>query len=270
MLQFLLSRRATALPVSFLMLFVSLTLIVSATYYVSVTKIQTRGQLLNVAMAKQNMLSFEESIEFTKWSPKASNVYHFEDSGGMFRTYPTTKNLLVNITDNNTFYEVIFNSSIGKAVYELPSAEISVFTFYMKGDRRAIINQSAFTMAQLYLSPGTPSPELTLTYRPLVTISETGFSQGKPINTLRLYIINLNSSTTITTQGEFNIKSTCVNVTSTLQTYNFSYPITSIFVKTALDGRSDMVVLPVSSNASGAFVKVETLVCNIKLERIQG
>ncbi|MDH5449050.1 MAG: hypothetical protein OEX01_08650 [Candidatus Bathyarchaeota archaeon] len=269
-LRFLLSKRATALPVSFLMLFVSLTIIVSATYYVSVAKIQARGQLLNIAVAKQNMLYFEDSVGFTKWSPGTSTVYNFEDSGATFKTYPTAKSLLVNVTDNNTFHAIAFNSSIGKAVYELPPAETAVYTFYMKGDRRAIINQSAFTMAQLCLSPGTTSPELTLTYRPLATISETGFSQGKPVNTLRLYIINLNTSTTLTAQGEFNIKSTCTNVTSNLQTYNFSYRITTIFVKATFDERTDIVALPVSSNAGGAFVKVETLVCNIKLERIQG
>ncbi len=252
------------------MLFVSLTLIVSATYYISVTKIQAKGQLLNIAVARQNMIFFENSIGYAKWSPGTSSVYHFEDSGGTFKTFPTTKNLLINITDNNTFSDTVFNSSVGKAVYELPSAEIAVYTLYMKGDRRAIINQSAFTMAQLYLSPGTSSPELILTYRPLATIRETGYSQGKPVNTLRLYIISLNTSTTLTAQGEFNIKSTCMNVVSNLHTYNFSYTITSIFVKAVFDGRSDTVTLPVSSNSNGAFVKVETLVCNIKLERIQG
>ncbi len=269
-LQFLLSKRATALPVSFLMLFVSLTLIVSATYYVSVTKIQARGQLLNITIAKQNMLSFEDSIGFTAWSPGASGVYHFEDSGGTFKTNATAKRLLVNITDNNIFHTIVFNSTVGKVVYELPAAEMAVSTLYLKGDRRAIINQSAFTMVQLFLSSGTSSPELTLTYRPLATISETGFSQGKPVNTLRLYIINLNTSTNLTAQGEFNIKSTCINIASNLQTYNFSYQITSISVKATLDERSDIVMLPVSSNADGAFVKVETLMCNVKLERIQG
>ena len=94
-LRFFLSKKATALPVSFLMLFVSLTLIVSATYYVSVTKIQSRGQLLNISVAKQSMLSLENSIGFTEWSPGTSNVYHFEDSGGTFKIYPTAKSLLI-------------------------------------------------------------------------------------------------------------------------------------------------------------------------------
>jgi hypothetical protein len=251
------------------MLFVSLTLIVSATYYVSVTKIQARGRLLNIAVAKQNMVSLEDSVGFTLWSPGTSSVSHFEDSGGTFKTYPSAKNLLVKITDN-TFYAIVFNSSVGKAIYELPEAETEVYTFYMKGDGRAVINQSVFTIAQLYLSPGVPSPELTLTHRPLATISETGFSQGKPVNTLRLYVINLNASASLTAQGEFNVKATCISVTSSLRTYNFSYPITSIFVKAVFDGRSDTVALPVASNPDGAFVEVETLACNIKLERIQG
>jgi hypothetical protein len=269
-LQFFLSKRATALPVSFLMLFVSLTLIVSATYYVSVTKIQARGQLLNVSVAKQSMLSFEDSIDSITWSPSTTSVYHFEDSGGTFKTFPATKSLLVNVTDNMTFFATVFNSNVGKAVYELPAAEEFVYTLYLRGDEQSIINQNVFTMAQLYLALGASTPELTLTYRPLATMSETGSSQGKPVNTLRIYIINLNTSASLNTSGEFNIKATCLNVTSTLQTYNFTSSITTLTVKATLDERTDAVVLPVVSNSNGAFVKIETLVCNIKLERIQG
>jgi hypothetical protein len=268
--RFVLSKRATALPVSFLMLFVSLTIIVSATYYVSVTKIQARGQLLNVSVAKQSMLSFEDSINSITWSPRSTSVYHFEDSGGVFKTFPAAKSLLVNVTDNMAFFAIIFNSSVGKAVYELPASEASVYTLYLRGDKQAIINQNVFTMAQLCLALGESTPELTLTYRPLATMSETGSSQGKPVNTLRIYIINLNTSASLNTSGEFNIKATCLDVTSTLQTYNFTSAITMLTVKSTLDGRTDVVVLPVASSSNGAFVKIETLICNVKLERIQG
>jgi hypothetical protein len=252
------------------MLFVSLTLVISATYYVSVTKIENRGRILNVAVAKQNMLYLAEAAESTEWSPGTSSVYTFEDSGGTFKTFPTAKNLQLNVTDDATFHAVVFNSNVGKAVYELPSAEIAVYVFCLKGDSRAIINQSAFTTTQLYLSPGSPSPTLTLTYRPLVTICETGFNDGKPVNTLRLYVTSLNTSDTIIGEGDLSIKATCTSVTSTLQTYNFSYPITSLLVKSTFDGRSDTVVVPVESNPTGAFVRIETLVCHIKLERTQG
>ena len=268
--RFLSSRRATALPVSFLMLFVSLTLIISATYYVSVTKIEARGRILNITVAKQNMLYLADTIESANWSPGSSRVYTFEDSGGTFKTYPTAESLAVNVTDNAAFSTVVFDSSVGKAVHELSSSEAAVYTLYLKGDSRAVINQSAFTTTLLYLSPGTSSPELTLKYRPLATMSETGFTEGKPVNTLRFYIVNLNTSATVTAQGEFSIKTTCSSVVSSLQTYNFSYPITSLTIRTNFEGRVDTVVMPVKSNSSGAFVKIETLVCNVKLERIQG
>jgi hypothetical protein len=252
------------------MLFVSLTLIISATYYVSVTKIEARGRILNIAVAKQNMLYLADAVDSATWSPGSSRVYTFEDSGGTFKTYPTAESLVVNVTDNTTFHAVVFNSSVGKAVHELPSSEAAVYTLYLKGDSRAVINQSAFTTTLLYLSPGSPSPELTLKYRPLATISETGFTEGKPVNTLRVYIVNLNTSATITAQGEFSIKTTCSSVVSSMQTYNFSYPINALTVRANLEGRIDTVIIPVESNLVGAFVKIETLICNIKLERIQG
>ncbi len=264
------SKRATALPVSFLMLFVSLTLIISATYYVSVTKIEARGRILNVAVAKQNMLYFEDSISSTKWSPGTSSVYQFEDSGSTFKTYPTAKNLLINITDDATFSFIAFNSSVGKALYALPSAEAAIHASFLKGDSRAVINQSAFTMAQLYFSFGAPSPELTLTYRPLATMGRTSSAEEKPTNILRLYIINLNTSESMTAEGRFKIKATCTGISSNVQTLNFTSPIVSLSVKATLDGKSDVVVLPVESNSSGALVKVELLVCSIELQRIRG
>ncbi|MCW3982296.1 MAG: hypothetical protein NWE81_04215 [Candidatus Bathyarchaeota archaeon] len=242
----------------------------SATYYISVVKIQARGKLLNLAVAKQNMLSFEDAIDFTKWSPGTSNIYYFEDSGGAFKTQPTGRRLVVNVTDGAGLHSVAFNNSVGKVVYELPAAETVVYTHYLKGDKRAIVNQSAFTMTQLYVSPGSPSPEMTLTYRPLATVSETGFDEGKPVNTVRLYIVSLHLSNTFTAQGAFNIKATCVNVTSSLQNHNLTSPITSIRVTAILDGNRDTVILPVSSNAAGVFVKLEVLVCYVKIERAAG
>ncbi len=252
------------------MLFVALTLAVSATYYVSVVKIQARGRLLNIAVAKQDMLSFAEAVDFTKWSPGTSNTYHFEDSGGTFGIQPTAQSLFINVTDEAGLYAIAFNSSVGKAAYELPTAETAVSTNYLKGDKRSIINQSAFTMAQVYLSPGPPSPEMTLTYRPLATISETGFSGGKPVNTVRLYIVSLNTSTPFTAQGEFNVKAACVSVTSRLRSYNLTNPTAAIRVTAILDGNKDTVILPVSSNAAGVFVRLEILVCYIQIERAQG
>ncbi len=268
-MQLLRSKRGTALPVSFLMLFVSLTIIVSATFYVSVVEIQARGKLLNIAAAKQNMITLERSIRAAKWSPDTSIVCLFEDAGGTFQTHPTDKTLLINITDGQ-FQDTVFNDNIGRAIYQLPATETAISTLYMTGDRRAIINQTEFTMSQMYLSSGEVTPEVTLTYRPLATISETGFENGKPVNTLRIYIISLNQSMDFVAQGRFKVKATCTEVGSQVHMYNFTSAVTSISVKATFDGRSDLVILPVFSNTSGAFVQVETLLCGIKLERIQG
>jgi hypothetical protein len=267
--QLLQSKRAMELPVSFLMLFVSLTLIISTTYFISVEKIQARGQLLNIEVAKQNMLSFDESMGNVKWSPGSSIVQHFEDSGGTLKCHPTSHHINLNVTKDD-FQSTIFNDSVGKVIYELPPAEMTVYSFYMKGDERAIINQSTSSTSQLYITPGTPTPEIALTYRPLATIAETGFTQGKPINTLRLYIINLNASESIIAQGEFNLKSTCANTILKVQTHNFTYPITIITVKATSEDTTCEIVLPISSNANGALLKIEILVCNITIQRIPG
>jgi len=96
----------------------------------------------------------------------------------------------------------------------------------------------------------------------------TGSSNGKPVNNLRIYIINLNSSQSIARLGNFRLKVTCINVTSNWQTYNFSYPVTSLSVKADLDGTLGEVSLPISSNAQGAIVNLETVTCNIKMEDI--
>ena len=91
------------------MLFVSLMLIITATYYLAMTRISARGQLLNFSAAKQAMIALENNIENVLWSPGASQVYYFDDFGGDFIITPTAKTLLINVTDNN-FSDTIFNS----------------------------------------------------------------------------------------------------------------------------------------------------------------
>ena len=156
-----------------------------------------------------------------------------------------------------------------KAGFEMVRSKGS-HRIYMKGDRRALINQSGLTTAKLYLSPDTPSPRLILTYRPRVTTCDAGLAYGKPVNVFRLYITSLNWSTSFSAQAAFTVKATCVDVQSSVQTYNLSYPITSILAEAVFDGRTDRVLLPISSNVNGTVLKVETLVCYIRLERVRG
>jgi len=262
------SRRATALPVTFLMLFVSLMLIITATYYVAMTRISARGQLLNFSAAKQAMTALENSIENVLWSPGASRVYYFDDFGGSFKILPTAKTLLINVTDD-TFYDVVFNSPVGKAVYELSYAELGAIGLFLKGDSRVVVNSSASTMAQLQIATGETAQEIRLTYRPFASAAVTGSSNGKPVNTVRVYVINMNLSQSLTLPGNFHLKVRSVSVVSTTRSYNLSYTVSSLQVKTVFDGESGSVVLPISSNPAGVIINVETIVCNVQLQRVE-
>ncbi len=174
---------------------------------------------------------------------------------------------MLNLTDDSSFYDVFFNSSIGKVVYELPPSETQD-NLLLKGDSRVIVNQSSSTMTQLYISQGTEYYEITLSYRPLAGSTVTGSSNGKPVNNLRVYIISLSLSQNITRLGNFRLKVTCVNVTSNWRSYNFSDPVTSLSVKASLDGTNGEVSLPISSNSTGAIVNLETVTCNVKTEDV--
>jgi hypothetical protein len=267
--RFWLSKRGMAIPVSFLILLVSLSLIISLTYYLAVSRINSKSQLLKVSAAKQGMLYLEDSIASVAWSPGSSQIYSFDDCGGKLRVEPQVKPLLINLTDN-IFYEVIFNSSVGKTVYELPPSEYPADNLFLKGDSRVVINQSKFTMTQLYVSQGAESSEITLCYRPLASSTEVGSSGGKPVNSLRIYVISLNSSQNLTLQGNFYLEIACLNVTSSLRSYDFSYQINSLLVKVSFDGATGEVSLPISSNIEGALVNVEIVTCHIRLQRVGG
>lgn len=260
--------RAIALPVTFLMLFVSLMILVTATYYFSITRISAKTLALKTAGIEQEMLSFEKTIKFVSWSPGAYEIYEFGDFGGKFKAMPTARSLILNVTDDSSFYDVFYNSSIGKALYELPPSEEALDNVFLKGDSRAIINQSSSTTTQLYISRGAEHYEITLSYRPLTSSTTTGLSGGKPTNSLRVYIINLNASESITRLGTFRLKASCLAVTSALRSYNFTSQLTSISIRAYLDGVISEVSLPISSNAQGAIVNLETIVCNVKIEDI--
>jgi hypothetical protein len=265
-LRFLASKKGMAIPVSFLILFVSLSLLISLTYSLAVSRINDGSQLLKVSAAKQGMLYLEDSITSVAWSPGSSQVYSFDDCGGIFRVEPEAKSLLINLTDNS-FYDVVFNGSVGKAVYELPPSESPADNLFMEGDNRVVINQSMLTMTQLYTSQGAEGPEVTLCYRPLVSSTEVGLSGGKPVYSLRIYVIRLNSAQNMTFQGNFYLRIACLNVTySTRGPYNFTG--NSLLVKANFDGAAGEVSVPIPSNA-GALVNVEIVTCNIWLQRVE-
>jgi len=263
---FKLSSRGLAIPVTFLILFVSLMTVISATYYFAVARINSKSKSLNVAAAEQNMILLESKVSSITWSEKSSAAYIFDDCGGTIKVEPSTVKLSINISADG-LNEEIYDYFIGKVVYELPSADTVDIGLYLKGDFRVIVNKSGSTMTKLFITSGAEKPEIILYYRPMVSIVDGGPQDGKPLNILRIYIINMNSSQNFQSQGEVPIKISCLDVVSILRSYNFSSQIANLSVNVRLNGEEGQVSVPISSNQNGAIVQVELVVCQIRIAR---
>lgn len=263
-----LSRRGLAIPVTFLILFVSLMTLISATYYFAVAKISSKSKSLNVAAAEQNMILLDSYISSVLWNEKSSTVYDFSDCGGKLKIEPSTVKLSINISGNG-LNERIYDYFIGKIVYELPSAEDVDIGVYLKGGSRVVVNGSGNTMTKLFIINGAEKPEINLYYRPMVSVVENGVESGKPLNILRIYVINMNSSRSLQLMGEVSIKISCVGVSFSLRNYNFSSQVNSLDINVNLNGQGGQVSVPIASNENGAIVQVEVVTCQIKVERGQ-
>lgn len=259
------STRALAIPVTYLILFASLIALISATYSYAVVRIGAKGAVLRASVAKQNMLLLNDAIHSVAWSFGASTTVFMDDCGGNFHTLTSAKNLSINVTDGQTFNETVFNSSIGKAYYELDSSESSYDGKFIKGDARTIINQSSFTQTQLYSDTET-AKELILCYRPSVTIAAVGTYNGKPLNLIRINIINLNLSQNIMLGGSLHLRITSLNVFTSSRLYEFNQQISSLALTSYLDEAASSVWLPIASNEEGAAVTLEIFVCNIAVQ----
>ena len=122
-------------------------------------------------------------------------------------------------------------------------------------------------MTQLYIESGEEHPEIMLRYRPMVSSATGGTENGKPVNNVRIYVVNLNSSQNLELMGKIPIKTSCLSVETSVNSYNLSYSPTSLTVHVTLSGRQAQVSVPISSNENGAIINVELVVCNAKIER---
>ncbi len=148
----------------------------------------------------------------------------------------------------------------------MPPSDTIYTDVFLSGDSRVILNQTAFTVAQLCIGEGVESHEIALSYRPLITSIMAEIENGRLVNSLRVYIISLNSSQTMTQEDSFRLKVACTNVVSTWANYNFTNPLTSITIEANSDGVTGEVSIPISSNAQGALVNLETVVCNVAIQ----
>ena len=260
------SKKALAIPVTYLFLFVSLIALVSMTYGFAITKIGTRSAAIKVTVAKQNMQALDNTVQAVVWSFGASEIVYMDDCGSVFRAVPSAKRLTLNFTDEQTFSSIVFNNSLGKVFYNLEPSEFNDAGLYVRGDGRAIINQTAYSMSQLNFVAGGEAQEIVLCYRPLVTVAVVGTQDGRPLNLARIHIINLSYSQNLGLTEKFYLKIASLNVTANMYPYVFNQSTISIALKANFDGVQTTVWLPISSNTNGAVVNLETMVCNIKIQ----
>jgi len=265
--RFIHSKGALALPVTFLILFVSTLSIISFTYAFSVERVNSQGQALKVSTAKQNLLSLDDAILSTLWQPGSSSTFDLTDSGGQTNIQPARNVLTISIHDSSHIQETIFNASVGKVTYELPYSRSSQIGFYLKGDSRTITNQSGSTTSQLCIANGAEHPEIQLRYRPTVTYAAAGLENGKSVNNIRIYIVNLNSSASIISQGELPLQISCTSTQLTTLNYEISYAPGNLAITSVLDGASGRVSIPISSTSEGAIIHIETVISNVSIQR---
>jgi hypothetical protein len=261
------SKYAMALPVTFLILFVSTLSIVSFTYYFSVEKVNSQGQTLKVSTAKQSLISLNDEIISTLGQPGSSTTFDLIDSGGLLKIQPTNNVLTLSINGNSEIQETIFNTTIGKITYQLLYSSTSQTGLYLEGDSRTITNQSGSSTSQLCIAKGAEHQEIQLQYRPTVTYAATGLEDGKAVNSIRVYIVNLNSSMEISLQGKLPLQISCTNTELESKSYEVPNHIGNLALTSLLNGVSGSVSVPISSTTEGAIIHIETVVSNVSIQR---
>ena len=241
--------------------------ITSITYYFAVEKVNARSQTLKISTARQDMLSLDESVLSVAWQPGSARLVEVADSGGRIIVQPQLNSLSLTISDGQDIHAEIFNQTIAKVRYELPYSNSPDSGLYLRGDSRSIVNQSGSLMTQLSIERGVSYSEIVLKYRPTVSSVVSGEENGKPVNTVRVYIVNLNSSETIATYGKIPLRISCESDAVTSTRFEVSYLIEKLSIESLLGGVAGRVTIPVSASPSGAVLSVQIIECNVKIER---
>lgn len=261
------SKRALTIPITFLILFVSTLGMISVTYLYAVERVSTHAQTLKVSMAKQNMMILDENLMSITFQPGSARTFEFDDCDGKLKIQPSDCRLTISITDGNYVNGTVFNETVGQIVYELPYAEVSDTGLFLKGDIRTITNTSGSLMTQLYVGSGAEHAEILLRYRAKISYTTAGTEGNKTVNNVRIYLFNINSSQPLELTGKIPLRASCVSAEIVTLTYNLSYTPLNLFAVTDFNGTSGQVSAPISGTAEGTIINVQTVICNIKVER---
>jgi hypothetical protein len=260
------SKKALAIPLTFLILLVSMICMISVTYYFAVEKVNSRALMLKISTAKEEMLTFSQETVPLLWQPGSACTFEFSASGGKLCVQPNSNVLTVNVS-GQSISSVLFNETVGQVIYELPYSGSADTGVYLKGDGRSITNQSGSVLTQLGIANGEDNLEIQLRYRPTVSYTTSGYEAGKTVNNIRVYIVNLNASQEFGLYGKLPIKATCLNTQISTTTYNVASEVQSLTFTAILNGTTGQVTVPIESTVSGAVINIQLVQSNIQIER---
>jgi hypothetical protein len=242
-------------------------IIVSLTYSFAVERIAARSRSLKVSMAREYIMNLDDDISSVIWRSSSSRTLDFEDCGGRLNVQPSANPLTIRIADNNSIAETIFNSTVGWIFYELPYSETADTGLFLRGDGRSIANQSGSSMTQLFIREGAIHTEIVLKYRPTISYVATGTESNKTINSVRIFVVNLNSSQTIELMGQIPIKITCESIEDIVTSFSVTYQPDTLLVTAEFEDSNSQVSIPIASTSYGAIINVELVLCKIQIDR---
>ena len=261
------SKKGLALPMTFLILFVTTLGLISATYFLAIEKVNTRSQTLKIISAKQDLQSLDQNIMSVVWQQGSARAMEILDSGGKLNVEPNNGSASITITDNRDINQTIYNQTTGQIRYELPYSDSPDTGLFLKGDSRTITNQSGSLITQLFIASGAEHAEIRLRYRPTVSYATAGTENNRTINNIRIYIVNMNSSNSISLNGKVPLRVSCESTQITSLSYTLNYVTDGIVFTSILDDTAGQVLIPISSTIDGAIINLEIVQCNIKVAR---
>ncbi len=212
-------------------------------------------------------MAIDEGVLAVVWQPGSSRALEISDSGGKLCVEPTSSALSIRISDGRDINQTVFNKTVGQVTYQLPYSESPETGLYLKGDSRSVANQSGSLISQVSIQNGAEHPELLLRYRPAVSHAVLGIEGGRPVNSVRVYVVNMNSSETIALHGRVPLKISCCSTRITTTTYTVSYSVASLTITSFLEESSGQVAIPISSTEVGAVINFDIVEADIKIER---
>jgi hypothetical protein len=90
---------------------------------------------------------------------------------------------------------------------------------------------------------------------------------GKVVNGIRIYIVNLNSSLEISLRGEFPLQISCISAELESKIFEVSSSVRNLMLTSVLNGVNGSVYVPISSTTEGAIIHIETVVSNVSIQR---